>query len=140
MVTTLAPSKIDPPSADRESTRLKQMMSMEAALLRDGKKMIAFRADDTLSLEARYYSSHPDSYFLLLEPGTKVMGRINVNLARYTPMQFWGLDELKMHANETALVDPSEATLEAMKIAGLQIRPCNSKQIKIFYLQANSGT
>src|SRR5258708_24538350 len=73
LVTTLAPSKIDPPSADRESTRLKQMMSMEAALLRDGKKMIAFRADDTLSLEARYYSSHPDFYFLLLEPRTQVM-------------------------------------------------------------------
>lgn len=140
IVTTLDPSKIDPPSADRESTRMKQMMSMEAALLKDGKKMIAFRADDTLGLEARYYSSHPGSYALLLEPGMKVMGRINVNLARYTPMRFWGLDELRLHANETALVDPSEATLESIKAAGLQIRPYNSKQIKIFYLQANSGT
>jgi hypothetical protein len=61
IVTTLDPSKIDPPSADRESIRMKQMMSMEAALLKDGKKMIAFRADDTLGLEARYYSSHPGS-------------------------------------------------------------------------------
>jgi hypothetical protein len=55
-------------------------------------------------------------------------------------MRFWGLDELRLHANETALVDPSEATLESMKAAGLQIRPYQSKQIKIFYLQANSGT
>src|SRR5258708_16968078 len=132
MVTTLAPSKIDPPSADRESTRMKQMMSMETALLKDGKKMIAFRADDTLGLEARYYSSHPGCYALLLEPGMKVMGRVNVNLARYTPIRFSSLDELRIHADETALVDPSEATLESMKAAGLQIRPYNSKQIKIF--------
>ena len=140
IVTTLHPSNIDPPSADRESARMKQMMSAEAALLKEGKKVIAFRADDTLGLEARYYSSHPGSYALLLEPGTKVMGRINANLARYTPMRFCDLDEVRIHANETALVDPSEATLESLKAAGLLVRPYSSKQVKIFYLQANGGT
>jgi hypothetical protein len=58
-----------------------------------------------------------------------------VNLSHYSPLRFWKLDDLRRHARETVLVDPSPNTLDAIRLAGLQVVVRSSKPLEIVDLQ-----
>ena len=61
--------------------------------------------------------------------------RVQENLGQYSPMQFWKLDDLKKHAAEIALIDPTPETLEALKQAGVQVEVRFSKPLQVVYLR-----
>jgi len=91
-----------------------------------------------LHLEAKHYSNHPDEVSLLVSPEGKnevPTARVQVNLGQFSPLQFWKLDDLKKHATETALVDPSPGTLGALKQAGVQVELRYKKPLQVVYLR-----
>ena len=91
-----------------------------------------------LHLEAKHYSRHPEEVILLVFPEGKdeiPTARVQVNLGQYSPMQFWKLDDLKKHAAETALIDPTPETLEALKQAGVQVELRYKKPLQVVYLR-----
>jgi hypothetical protein len=90
-----------------------------------------------LHLEAAHYSRYPDEVVLLrAESGIEGVPTVRVqeNLSQYSPMQIWQVEDLKTHAGETALIDPSPETLEALRQAGVQVEIRHSKPIEIVYL------
>ena len=103
--------------------------------MRDGKKNIAAPADRIIGVEARYYSKKPETYTFVVTPSLGVTGRVHLNMAQYHPMRFWTLEDLRIHARETALVDPSGDVLNAMTEAGFRLRPIDAKHIKVIYLE-----
>ena len=129
---TSHPETIEPPFPKNAASRLSHLLSLEPALLQEGKTEIVLRADDILGLEARYYSKRPGVYAFLVEPDIEVTGQINQRLAKFSPMRFWSMDQLRSHAKEIALVDPSQKTLDWLNASGLQIKP-RSKDIGIYY-------
>jgi hypothetical protein len=54
-------------------------------------------------------------------------------MARFAPMRFWSLDDLRAHAAEAALIDPSEDTLQMLRQAGFQTRTVTSDGPTIVY-------
>lgn len=132
---TARPWKIEPPYPSHAAAELRELLSMEATLTRDGKTFIAARADRIIGVEARYYSKHPELYAFVITPHLEGTGRVHLNSAQYHPMRFWSLEELRAHARETALVDPSEDTVKAMTDAGFHIKSFGSERLKIVYLE-----
>ncbi len=133
-MTVRHPESIDPFG---QQTATRRYLALEAALDKDGKRFILFN-NSMLHLEAAHYSRHPDEVILLLAPkGTADIptARIQVNLSEYSPLQFWRLDDLKKHLQETALVDPTPETLEALKQAGIQVDVRFSKPLEVVYMQ-----
>ena len=49
-------------------------------------------------------------------------------------MQFWKLDNVKQHIRETALIQPTRETLEAVKQAGFQVETRYDKPLEVVYL------
>jgi hypothetical protein len=132
---TARPWTIEPPYPSHAAAELRELLSMEATLTRDGKTFIAARADRIIGVEARYYSKHPEIYAFVITPHLEGTGRVHLNSAQYHPMRFWSLEELRTHARETALVDPSEDTVKAMTDAGFHIKSFGSEQLRIVYLE-----
>jgi hypothetical protein len=132
---TVRPRAIEPPYPSHAAAELRELLSMEPTLIRDGKSTIAVPADRIIGVEARYYSKHPEIYAFVITPHLGVTGRVHLNSAQYHPMRFWSLEDLRLHAPETALVDPSEDTLRAITGAGLQIKPLTSERVRIGYLE-----
>jgi Dolichyl-phosphate-mannose-protein mannosyltransferase len=129
------PGLIEPPYPSHAAAELKELLSMESTLMRDGKKNIAAPADRIIGVEARYYSKKPETYTFVVTPSLGVTGRVHLNMAQYHPMRFWTLEDLRIHARETALVDPSGDVLNAMTEAGFRLRPIDAKHIKVIYLE-----
>jgi hypothetical protein len=127
------PWKIVPPPIPAEGPLLRAMLAMEPVLLSD-RKVIVPGADTLLGLEARYYSKRPEAYALLLHSDLGSLGRAHLNMARFMPMRFWSMDDLRAHALDAALIDPSEETLKEMRAAGFQTKILPSDGPKIVYL------
>jgi hypothetical protein len=128
------PESIDP---FRQQTLTRQYLKLEASLYDDGKRFILFD-NPMLHLEAKHYSRRPGDCILLLAADSAQevpTTRVQVNLARYSSLQFWKLGDLKAHARETALIDPAPETLEAMRQAGFRVVVRFSKPLEVVYLQ-----
>jgi hypothetical protein len=112
-------------------------LKLEGPLHDDGKRFILV-GNPMLYLTFQHYSRNPDECtFLLAADGAQELPttRIQLNLAQYSPLQFWKLDDLKTHARETALIDPAPETLHAMRQAGFQVAVRFSEPLKVVYLQ-----
>ena len=128
------PESVDP---FEQQTATRQYLKLEDRLHRDGKRFIVFN-NPMLHLEATHYSRYPDEVVLLRAEGGHEgvpTVRVQENLSQYSPMQIWQVSDLKTHARDTALIDPSPETLEALWQAGVQVEVRHSKPIKVVYLQ-----
>jgi Dolichyl-phosphate-mannose-protein mannosyltransferase len=92
---------------------------IEEVLRKDGKRFFVL-SNQARHLEALHYAKHPEEYAYLasLDSGDQHQ---TMALARYVPMQFWTLDDLKKHAPETALIAPYPRIVETLKQAGIQV-------------------
>ncbi len=127
------PESVDP---FEQQTATRQYLRLEDRLHRDGKRFIVLN-NPMLHLEAAHYSRYPDEVVLLrAESGIEGVPTVRVqeNLSQYSPMQIWQVEDLKTHAGETALIDPSPETLEALRQAGVQVEIRHSKPIEVVYL------
>ena len=134
--------------ADRfgEQGSTKWYLGLEDSLRKDGKRFMLFEAPYYgLYLDSEYYSKHPAECILLLpsdaaQQDSWALGVV-LNLAQYYPLHFWTLNDLKLHARETALIlwvpETSQAmeTLQALRQAGFQVEVRFSGPLKVAYLQ-----
>jgi hypothetical protein len=129
-----------------ETPGTREYLVLEATLKQDGRQYFVF-SDPFLFLEAQYYSRYPDQSILLLpsdfhqpaadrsSPDPYMHQRVEVLLSQYCPLQFWNLDQLRHHAPQTALIQPTPEALQAMKQAGIQDRVRFSQPLTVVYLQ-----
>jgi hypothetical protein len=113
------PSLVAPPSATFAPQRLKAMLRLESKVPASATRFIVLSASDLLSVEAPYYSKHPEKYVLL--PSDNVVSRVEMNLGQYSAMRFWTLDDLKIHARDAVLVDPPPEAVAALEQAGYKV-------------------
>jgi len=132
---TVQPSKITPPSSEDGPAKLSAALAWEAIVAKDGKTNIAVSADGVLGVEARYYSKHPERYAFVMTPNMGVIGRVHQNVAKYHPMRFWSLEDLRAAARTTALFDPSDEMIQSMIDAGLHVKTLKSKKFEVVYLE-----
>jgi Dolichyl-phosphate-mannose-protein mannosyltransferase len=130
-----------------ETPGTRDYLGLESALQEDGKQFFVF-SDPFQFLEAQYYSRYPGQCILLLpaefqqkvtpgrtSPDPYMHQRVEVLLSQYYPLQFWRLDQLRGHAQETALIKPTPEVLDAMKQAGLKEEVRFSQPVRVVYLQ-----
>ena len=128
-----------------ESPGTRDQLALEGALSSDGKQFLVF-SDPFLFLEVQYYSKHPDQCVLLLpsdfdtktahsSPDPYLHQRVELVLSDYHPLKFWRLDQLQEHAHESALIQPTRDTVDAVKDAGLALETRFTKPVKVLYLQ-----
>jgi hypothetical protein len=128
------PESIDPYG---QQTQTRAMLRMENALNRDGKKYFLV-GGTMLFMEANYYSRTPGAYALLIasaEDREVPTVRLLTVVGRYYPYRFWNLEELKQHAHETALIEPSPALLEKIHNAGIRTVVHGEKPLQAIYLE-----
>jgi hypothetical protein len=133
-LTVRHPESIDPFG---QQTATRRYLGMEASIDKDGKRYLVFN-NSMLHLEAKHYARHPEEVILLVFPEGKdeiPTVRIQENLGQYSPLQFWKLKDLKTHAAEAALIDPTPETLEALKLAGVQVEVRYSRPLQVVYLR-----
>ena len=99
-----------------EPERLDAMLLLESKIPASAKQFIALPASTMLSVEAPYYSKHPERYVFLVSDSVAAHG--TMSLGQYSAMRVWTLDDLKIHARETILVNPQPETVAALKRAG----------------------
>jgi hypothetical protein len=133
--TLMDPEGIQPPSAPREPAKIAQMLRLEATLDRDAKAYIVFPADDMLGFETRYYSKYPERYIFLLDRQPRHITQVLLNVNRFSPIRFWRFDDLKAHALETVLIDPSEESVNAIQHAGFNLDSYAVGPLKVVYLR-----
>ena len=109
-------------------------MSQENSLWKDGKRFMLF-GQLPIFLESEYYSKHPNECVLLLPTQRVSIQKMALTLAQYYPFHFWNLDDLKKHARETALIEPSPVVLDAMTQAGFKVESRFSKPLEVVYLK-----
>jgi hypothetical protein len=134
---TIRPDGIKPPANPESPAALRAMLSLEGALLRDGKTVIVVPAGDTLALEAPHYSAHSNAY-VLLKTNEDMLSRAHQDLARFTAITLWSMDDLHANARSAALINPSDAVLAGLTKAGfgLQFIDSGSYLLRVFYLRA----
>ena len=98
-----------------------------------------------LFLAAQYYADHPEQCVLLLpddfspvaQPGRDpyLHQRLELNLSQFHPFQIWTTDDLRRHALESALIDPTEADLTAVHRDGLRPQTRFATPLHVVYLQ-----
>jgi uncharacterized membrane protein len=130
-----------------ESPGTRDALNLETALSSDGKRFLVF-SDPFMFLEVQYYSKHPEECVLLLpadfgqkssstnsSPDLYMHQRVELILSQYYPLKIWQFDQLREHAQETALIKPAPDVLDAMKRAGFAVDTRFSKPVKVVYLQ-----
>ena len=133
-MTVRHPGTIDPFG---QQTALKHYLKLEEALHSDGKRYILLN-NPMLHMEASHYSRYPEEIILMLRSdGDEDLPtvRVQVNLSHYSPMRLWKLNDLEQHAAETALIDPTTETVEALKRAGFDVKFRFSGPLPVVYLQ-----
>jgi uncharacterized membrane protein len=140
-----------------EATGIREFLELQSPLTLDRKSYIVF-SSPLLFIEAQYYAEHPEQCILLLpagyiegaeqrrEPTDDVvhdasMGSyaLEVGLSHYYPLQFWRIDDLKNHAADVALVEPTRETLNQVRDAGLTPVVQSSKTLAVAYLRSGNG-
>jgi hypothetical protein len=130
-----------------ETPGTRDYLSLESTLQDDGKRFFLF-SDPFQFLEAQYYSKHPGQCILLLpsdfqqqavpgrsSPDPYMHQRVEVLLSQYYPLQFWRLDQLRGHAQASALIKPTQEAIDAMKQAGAAIENRFTEPLRIVYLR-----
>jgi len=121
-----------------QQPRTKQYLSQEDSVWKDGKRFMLF-GKLSVFLESEYYSKHPQECVLLLPTHEGSVGPSSLKpaliLTQYYPLHFWKLDDLKKHARETALIEPSLYVLGAMTQAGFKVESRFSKPLEVVYLK-----
>ncbi len=127
-----------------EATGIRPFLQAESSLQIEGKRYFVFTAP-LLFIEAQYYAAHPEQCVLLLpgdynrqaKPGPDPYQhqRLEMNLSPYHPMQFWTVDDLRLHAADSALVDPTSDALKDIQRAGITTRTRFSTPLQVLYLQ-----
>ena len=123
----------DPEPLKTMQKRTRFFMNLEDSFGSDGKRFIVF-PHPPLYLETSYYSKHPSECILLKGYGG-FMDPQSVDLARYYPLRFWTLDDLREHAKEAVLIEPRAEVLDALRQAGFQIDERYPKPWEIVYIK-----
>jgi hypothetical protein len=128
------PDSIDPFD---QQTQTRAMLRLENDLGKDGKRFFLF-STGMLYFPAHFYSPHPESYVLLI-PSEKDLENTNTlryvyALRRFYPTKAWNLEDLRQHAPETALIEPSAADLAMLANAGFQTTIPYAQPLRIAYL------
>ncbi len=129
------PESIDPFG---QQTATRQALGIESALRADGKRFTLL-TNGMLYQELWYYAKHPEQYVLLI-PSARYLEvhnttRYTLGLARYYPMQFWSVEDLRKHARETALLEPTQDDRGILQQAGLELRLRSAAPLEVDYLQ-----
>ncbi len=134
-VTTRHPEFVDPFN-QQSSTR--QVLQGEGSLRAQGKRYTLL-TNGMLFLECWYYAKDRDQYALLV-PSPQYLETHNTpryvaGLARNYPMHFWTLDDLRRHAAETALVDPTPDVWALFKEAGIPVHAHAGAPIEVDFFE-----
>jgi hypothetical protein len=123
-------------------------LTLEGPIRRDGKQFMLF-SNDIIYMNAQYYSTHPEQCALLLDatagrgaPDAQAQADVlhwEFNLGRYYPLHYWDWNDLRKHADDTALIDPSPAVVDAMKQAGFTPVIRYSRPLTVVYLHLPSS-
>jgi Dolichyl-phosphate-mannose-protein mannosyltransferase len=128
------PESIDP---FNQQTQTRAMMRLENDLRKDGKRFFLF-STGMLYFPAHFYSPHPESYVLLISSEKDLEAtntlRYVYALRRFYHTEAWNLEDLRQHAHETALIEPSAADLAMLANAGFQTRIPYAQPLRIAYL------
>ncbi len=103
---------------------------LEDALRNDGKQFFVV-SNQARYLEALHYSKHPEKYAYLLSLDSGDKHQI-MSLARYYPMQFWTLEDIKKHAGETALIAPYPRIVDSLKQAGFEVEVRSTTPLVVY--------
>jgi hypothetical protein len=121
-----------------QQTQTRRMLELENGLRSEGKRYFLC-STGMLYVELDYYSSQPGDYRLLIPPEKDLQAlntvRYAMGLARYYPFRFWTLEDLKLHARETALIQPSATTLNLLESAGIRSITRYRGSLEVAYLE-----
>lgn len=109
------PSSVHPLAGKWEPQKLDAMLLLENKMPASTKQFIVLPASDMLSVEAPYYSKHPEKYVFLVSDNVSARGAMH--LGRYSAIRRWTLDDLKVHLKEVVLVNPTQETLDSLEQA-----------------------
>jgi hypothetical protein len=130
----LHPERVDPFG---QQTITRQYLELESSVFSDGKQFVLFD-NPMLFLEAVHYSHRPEQCGLLLginDRDERPTVRVQANLAQFSPLHIWKLDDLRLHAGQTALVDPRPELLDALGHAGLKVSVRIPSPLEVVYLR-----
>jgi hypothetical protein len=132
---TARPDLVRPPLSQDASEILKGMLALESKLLAQGKTAIVLSAGETLALEAPYYSRNAKAY-VLLNSETTMLSRAHQDIARFCPMTFWSVADVRANASRVALINPPDVVLAELMKAGFRLEfvETPSWRLKAFYL------
>ncbi len=126
-----------------EATGARQFLQVESSLQVEGKRYFVF-SGPLVFLEAQYYANHPEECVLLLPTDFSqqpkggrdpyLHQRLELNLSQYYPLQSWTIDDLRRHAAESALIDPTQDALTAAQQEGLHPTTRFSSPSQVIYL------
>jgi Dolichyl-phosphate-mannose-protein mannosyltransferase len=127
------PESIDP---FNQQSQTRAMLALEDGLRKDGKRFFLF-STGMLYFPTHFYSTHPEDYVLLIG-SDKDLEKTNTlryvyALRRFYPTEAWNLEELKRHAQETALIEPSAADLAMLASAGFKTNIPYSQPLRVAY-------
>lgn len=121
-----------------QQTETRRMLQLADSLQAEGKRFFVC-SSGMLYVELNYYSSRPDDYRLFVPPAKQLevlnTVRYAMGLGRYNRYLYWSLDDIRQHARETALIQPSEATMNLMNDAGIRTTVRFSGPLEVAYLQ-----
>jgi mannosyltransferase len=114
---------------------IRQMLSLENVAQNDGKRFFVV-CNQARYIEALYYSKHADQYVWLMLPTVDPhRTRDMMTLAQFYPMRIWTLEDLRKHAQETALLVPLPDYLDTLKQAGFQVENPFPKSLQVVYVK-----
>ena len=122
-----------------QSTVTRQYLELEARLHREGKRFLLF-SRPLLYLEAEYYSPHRSEYVFLLPSGLEDDPHFQTQRGLQRLQAFYPLQiaappfDLRSHADETALIQPTAQVLDEVKKAGLTAETRFAGPIEVLYL------
>src|SRR5271157_867749 len=118
-----------------QEAHIRDYLKLAGLLRDDGKRYMVF-SNPILYLEIQYYAKQ--ECVLLLWPSVAEeadTARLERSLAQYYPLHFWTPEDLKKHAQETALIRPSQGMLDALREAGLRTQVRSARPLEVVYVQ-----
>jgi hypothetical protein len=110
-------SAVHPVTATLETERMASMLALESRTPPD--RYIVLRPGDLLSLETHYYAQHPERIVFLLGPGESAPNpSAPLSTGEDRPIRYWTMEDLRTHAREAMLIDPSQETIDTLQRAG----------------------
>lgn len=121
-----------------QQTETRRMLQLADSLQAEGKRFFVC-SSGMLYVELNYYSTRPGDYRLFVPPAKQLevlnTVRYAMGLGRYNRYLYWSLNDIRQHAREAALIQPSEATLNLMKEAGLRVTTRYRGDLEVAYLE-----